>query len=107
MDNILTKLATAEEDQKKLDELNHLQNMVDTVKKNYFAEYSQNVQEVVNNIRNKLENNPKITKVVNDYIDNYVRPEKKEEARDMLYTILSAEIAALFQTLSHSSCSIA
>ncbi len=106
MDRILIQLNTIEKDQKRLENIRQLENAFNEVKSSYANEYNNTLAEVNEKIKTKLKENAKIRDVVNKYVRTYAKPEVAEEATDMLYNLLSAELAMTLQTLSHTSCII-
>lgn len=104
MDEILQKLNTVGRDQQKLETLNRLEQAVNEVKKSCSEEYSTTLSSVIEKIKEKMKANPNMVKAVENFSHNFVPIEKRGEAEEALYGMLSAEIAQTVQVLSHTSC---
>jgi len=106
MDKLFAHLATIEEDQNKLESIGQLEEAFNEVKSNYRQEYDTNLKVVIEHIKDKLKRNEKIKNAVEKYVYTYVRPEVVDEAIEVLYGMLAAELAQTMQALTHTSCNL-
>lgn len=106
MDNMLRELNTIEHDQKQLESIERLQHAFNQVKETYAREYNDTLGHVITPVKEKLQKDDKMRSVVNNYVEKFVNEDKREIARDELYTILAADYVHTLQTLSHTSCVI-
>jgi len=106
MDNILKEIAqidSAEEDLHKLELLNET---ISQVSQNVKKQNEEHLQNITSLFTEKIKNNPGYNKVVTNFIDKYVTEDKKEEAKNELFLILTGELLSVFKGLNQSNCSI-
>jgi hypothetical protein len=104
MSNLFAQIGLIEDDQKRLESINRLQEAFNEVKAGYAEEYNSTLVDVISQIKTKLKNNQKMNEAVTTYVNNYVKFDKREEASEALYNMLSAELVQTFQALTHTSC---
>lgn len=106
MDDLLKEITTIEQDQKQLENIEQLEKALNKVKAGYTQDYNQKLLHTIEQFKSQLKNNQKIRETVDKFVHDYVFPEKRAEARDFLYGILSAEMIQTLQALNHTSCNI-
>lgn len=99
-------LNNIEEDSKKMESIDKLQEAFHEVRESYRTEYQQSLHHVLGNIKEKMSKNKGMVDAVNIYLSKYVAPEKQAPAREELLNMLSAEILQTMQTLQHTSCTV-
>lgn len=105
MENIFTDLSHIEEDSKHLENIRRLQRVFHDVQEKYRNDYTTSLNHSISYVEEKLKANPKMREAVNIFIDKYVK-DNKDNAREELYRMLSAEMLHVIQTMQHVSCII-
>jgi len=108
MDDILKEINdidTIESDMHKIKSLNETLNEVYAKDK---EKINTNLKHITETFKVKLKNNAQFASVVENYVNKYVtNPNLKNEAKEELFVILTAELLGLFRGISHNTvCSI-
>lgn len=98
-------LSTIEEDTKKLESIDRLQQAFRDVRQSYREEYRDSMTHVLGNIKKKMKKNHGMVEAVNDYVQRFV-PGNRQEATEELYNLLAAEMLHTLQALQHTNCAI-
>ena len=106
MDKLFSQLSTIEQDQTRLESIRQLESAFNEVKASYAQEYDATLTNVIEHIKDKLKKNAKVRNAVEKYVYTYVRPEAVDEAMEVLYGMLAAELAQTMQALTHTSCTV-
>ena len=106
MENILKEIAqidSAQENLHKLELLNETIEQVSSQVKKQNEEHLKNLTLVFNE---KIRNNQGYSNVVNDFVDKYVSEDKKDDAKNDLFLILTGELLSVFKGLNQTNCSV-
>lgn len=105
--NLFRQIGIIETDGQRLESIRQLEEAFNEIKSSYAQEYDQTLVNIINQIKDKMKRNQKMQNAVEKYIQRYVTDISiKDEAREVLYSMLAAELAQTFQTLSHTSCQV-
>jgi hypothetical protein len=106
MDDILRELSqieTTEHELHKIEALNEtLSQFTEEVKK----QNQNHLENITNIFNNKLKSNPNFRKVVTNYVNKYVNEDKRDEATEELFLILTGEILGMYRGITQAKCSI-
>ena len=75
-------------------------------RKKYIADYKHVTEDIVAPVVAKLKENYRVRRVVNNYLDTYVKSNRRDEADAELYSIMTAEFPEMLDALNHTTCSI-
>lgn len=108
MDNdLLKRINIVEQDAERLESIRRLEKAFNEVKTSYSKEYNSTLSGVIDHIKGKIKGNEKMKEAVESFVENFVTDKsKKDEAREVLYGMLAAEMAQTMQALSHASCTL-
>jgi ribosomal protein S7 len=95
-----------EEDSKKLESIDKLQQAFQEVRQSYRSEYQESLDHVLGNIKSKMMQNQSMIDAVTIYVEKYVAPDKRDAASEELYNMLAAEMLQTMQAIQHTSCTL-
>jgi predicted phage gp36 major capsid-like protein len=104
--DIFEQLSIVTEDQKKLESIEELQKAFNNARESCRRERNDTLRQAVDNIKEKMRKNTGVKKAVNVFISTYVPENKKADATEALYDMLSVEFLETLNTISHTSCNI-
>lgn len=93
-----------DKDSKHIESIDRLQKAFIEVRQKYRHEYNDSMNHVLENIKKKMKSNSGMVNAVDSYVQEYVCPDKREDAINSLYDLLAAEMLHTIQTLQHASC---
>jgi 3-hydroxyacyl-CoA dehydrogenase len=91
-----------DEEERYLKKIEALQEAFSNIKK----EHDHHFHHILNTFKQKMKENPVIVENVESFVNNYVIAEYENEAREVLYGMLAAEMVDAIRTLSKTSCTI-
>ena len=102
MNQLLKEISVMDEEALYLKKIESLQEAFSNIKQ----DHDNHLRHILNTFKQKMQDNPVIEENVESFVNNYVINEYQDEARDVLYSMLAAEMVDTFQTLSNSTCSV-
>lgn len=102
MSNIFAQLNTVENDEEQLRRIKQLEDAFASVRESYQHEHDDNLRKALNTVKSKIKKNKNMRHAVNKFVDKYVKDDIKEQGREDLYDLLSAEMLQTINTLQHA-----
>ena len=106
MENILKEIAQIDTEKEDLHKLELLNETISQVSQNVKKQNDEHLKNITSIFAEKIKNNPGYNKVVTDFVNKYVNDDKKEDATNELFLILTGELLSVFKGLNQTNCSI-
>jgi hypothetical protein len=106
MDELIKEFALLEKNQYEIEKIQALNETLTQVSNDVRKQTDDHVKNITNIFNTKLKQNKNFNDVVNNYIDKYIPDDRKEEAREELFLILTGEMLGIFKGLSQTKCCI-
>lgn len=100
--DLIDKINLINHDQEELKNIEELQKAFNNVKENCRKERDHNLREAVDKVKEKLKNNPGISKVVESFVAKYIQYDLQESAEEDLYDMLAAEYLETLNAMTHT-----
>ena len=106
MENILKEISQIDSGQENLHKLELLNETIEQVSSQVKKQNDEHLKNLTLVFNEKIRNNQGYSKVVNDFVDKYVSEDKKEDAKNDLFLILTGELLSVFKGLNQTNCSV-
>jgi hypothetical protein len=106
MDDILKELSQIQTTEYELHKIQALHDTLEQVSLEVKKQNQNHLEHITNTFNNKLKTNPNFQKVVNNYVDKFVKEDMKDQAKEELFLILTGEMMGMFRGITQSKCSI-
>lgn len=106
MDDLIKEFALLENNQYEIEKIQALNETLTQVSNDVKKQTDEHIKNITNIFNTKLKQNKNFNDVVNNYIDKYISDDRKEDAREELFLILTGEMLGIFKGLSQTKCCI-